>query len=54
LISVPTQIYFVSTYGELILEKLAEFKMIVGTIIGVLFVLWLVRKVYLKNVRVNA
>lgn len=53
LVSVPTQIYFVSTYGEVILDKLSEFKMILGTILGVLFVLWLVRKVYLKNVRVN-
>jgi membrane protein DedA with SNARE-associated domain len=51
LISVPTQVYFVSTYGELILNKLTEFKMVVFSVLGVLLVLWLIRKVYLKNVR---
>jgi membrane protein DedA with SNARE-associated domain len=53
LISVPTQVYFVSKYGEVILDKLAEFKMIVGSILAVFFVVWLIRKVYFKNVRIN-
>ena len=54
LISVPTQVYIVSKYGEVILDKLAEFKMIVLSIAGVLFVVWLVKKVYQKNVRINS
>ena len=53
LISVPTQIYLVSTYGEIILDKLAEFKIYLGILLGIIFVLWLIRKVYLKNVRQN-
>lgn len=54
LISVPTQVYFVATYGEVILNKIAEFKMIALSILGVIAVGWLIRKVYLKNVRKNA
>ncbi len=54
LISVPTQVYIVSKYGEVILDKLSEFKMIVLSIAGVLFVAWLVKKVYQKNVRINS
>ena len=53
LISVPTQVYFVSTYGEVILDKLAEFKMILGIVIAVIFVFWLIKKIYQKNVRAN-
>lgn len=53
LLSVPTQVYFVSKYGEVILSKIAEFKMYLGIVLGIIFVLWLIRKVYLKNVRVN-
>ena len=52
--SVPTQVYFVATYGDVILDKLAEFKMIVLGIAAVVLVAWLIRKVYLKNVRKNA
>lgn len=54
LVSVPTQVYFVATYGEIILAKIAEFKMVVGVILAVVLVLWLIRKIYLKNVRKNA
>jgi membrane protein DedA with SNARE-associated domain len=53
LVSVPTQVYFVATYGDVILDKLAEFKMYVGIALAVVFVVWLVRKVYRKNVRTN-
>lgn len=53
LISVPTQVYFVATYGEVILEKFREFKLILAVVICVLFVVWLIRKVYRKNVRQN-
>ena len=50
-ISVPTQVYFVATYGEIILEKIQEFKMIVlGALVVGVFV-WLIRKIYLRNVR---
>lgn len=54
LISVPTQVYFVATYGEIILNKIAEFKLIAISVLGVLLVMWLIRKIYLKNVRKNA
>jgi membrane protein DedA with SNARE-associated domain len=54
LISVPTQIYFVSTYGDVILDKIKKFKMYAIYVAAVLFVVWLIRKVYLKNVRKNA
>jgi len=53
IISVPTQVYFVATYGEIILNKIAEFKLIVLAIFGGVLVIWLIRKVYLKNVRKN-
>lgn len=53
LISVPTQVYFVATYGKIVLDRLAEFKMYVLGALGVVFVIWLLRKVYLKNVHPN-
>lgn len=49
LISVPTQVYFVATYGEIILEKVSEFKMYVLGLMAVAAAVWLVRKVYLKK-----
>lgn len=51
LLSVPTQVYFVATYGEIILTKIAEFKMYVGVALAVTFVIWLFKKVYEKHVR---
>lgn len=54
LISVPTQVYFVSTYGNVIIEKIREFKLAVAAVLGILILVWLIRKVYLKNVRRNA
>lgn len=54
LISVPTQVYFVATYGEVILNKVSEFKMVALTVIGIVALIWIIRKVYLKNVRNNA
>ncbi|HXH30727.1 MAG TPA: DedA family protein [Bacteriovoracaceae bacterium] len=53
-LSVPTQVYIVATYGDVIFEKLKEFKLAVLAVLGVVLVVWLVRKVYLKNVRKNA
>lgn len=49
LISVPTQVYFVATYGEIILDKMAEFKMYVLSLLALAAVIWLIRKVYLKK-----
>lgn len=54
LISVPTQVYVVATYGEIILEKIREFKIIAGSVIGVLILIWLIKKVYQRNVRQNS
>ncbi len=51
LLSVPTQIYFVSQYGGDILGKIAEFKKYLAIILGLLLVIWLLRKVYLRWVR---
>jgi len=48
LISVPTQVYLVATYGDVILDKLTEFKLYLGIILLTLLVIWLLRKVYLK------
>jgi membrane protein DedA with SNARE-associated domain len=48
LISVPTQVYFVAKYGDVILDKIKQFKMILAAVIGVLIIVWLVRKLYLK------
>lgn len=44
LFSVPTQVYFVATYGEVILDKIKEFKLILGAIILVVVVVWGVKK----------
>jgi membrane protein DedA with SNARE-associated domain len=49
LLSVPTQVYFVATYGDVILGKFKEFKIILFSILAVVFVVWLLRKVYLKH-----
>lgn len=50
LISVPTQIYFVSEYGDVILKKLAEIKLYMLYGFMVFLFLWAMRKVYQKNV----
>lgn len=46
LISVPTQVYLVATYGEVILEKIKEFKIILGCFILILLLIWGIRKAY--------
>ena len=53
LISVPTQVYFVATYGKIILEKIAKYKMYALEVFVVLLIIWLIRKVYLKNTQKN-
>lgn len=50
-LSVPTQVYFVATYGDIILDKLAEFKLIVLCIVAVIAVIWLLRRLYLKKIK---
>jgi membrane protein DedA with SNARE-associated domain len=49
LFSVPTQVYLVATYGEVILEKIKEFKLILLGLIVLLIVVWLVRKFIFKK-----
>lgn len=49
LISVPTQVYFVATYGEIILDKISEFKMYLLVVLAVAALFWLAHKVYLKK-----
>jgi len=51
LFSVPTQVYLVATYGEVILEKIAEFKIILASIIGIVILIWIVRKIIQKMSR---
>jgi membrane protein DedA with SNARE-associated domain len=53
-LSVPTQVYFVATYGKVILDHLAEFKLYVLGVVAVIGLIWLARRLYLKNVRKNA
>jgi membrane protein DedA with SNARE-associated domain len=48
LISVPTQVYFVAKYGDVILDKIKQFKMMLAAFLGVLIIVWLMRKLYLK------
>jgi membrane protein DedA with SNARE-associated domain len=53
LISVPTQVYFVATYGQVVLGYLGEFKMYVMIAAAIAFVIWAGRKIYLKNTKKN-
>lgn len=46
-ISVPTQIYLLAFYGEPILKFLREFKLVLFSVIGVLLVVWIARKLVL-------
>lgn len=45
LISVPTQIYLLAHYGEPILNKLRQFKLVVFAVIAILLVYFLFRKI---------
>lgn len=51
LLSVPTQVYFVSTYGKVILDNLKEFKLALLGIGVVALLIWLGRKIYIKKFR---
>ena len=52
--SVPTQVYFVSNYGQDILLKIKEFKIILGFVILGLIIFWIGRKIYQRSVRKKA
>lgn len=54
LLSVPTQVYFVSEYGDVIIQKIGQFKTYMLYVAGAVLVVWLVRKIYKRNVRKNA
>lgn len=51
LLSVPTQVYFVAEYGDIILDKIKVIKIYALEGAGVLLVLWLLKKIYQKHVR---
>lgn len=51
LFSVPTQVYFVATYGGDILKKVAKFKKYVAIVLAILLVIWVLKKVYQRWVR---
>jgi membrane protein DedA with SNARE-associated domain len=46
LVSVPTQVILVAFYGDVILEKFKEFKLILLGIIGTIVVVWLLNRLY--------
>jgi membrane protein DedA with SNARE-associated domain len=50
-ISVPTQVYFVSEYGKVIIDQIRKYQVYAVELFVAIFVIWLVRKIYLKNVR---
>ncbi len=48
LISVPTQVLLVAFYGEVILEKFTEFKLILASILGIIILYFVLRKIIKK------
>jgi membrane protein DedA with SNARE-associated domain len=48
-LSVPTQVYFVATYGDVILEKLSQFKIYLAIVVGIAGLIWIGKKIYQKN-----
>jgi membrane protein DedA with SNARE-associated domain len=44
LISVPTQVWFVAVYGEVILTKMKEAKLIMFGVFALVFILWYMKK----------
>lgn len=55
LISVPTQVLLVANYGDVILDKVKQFKMALGVIILLVIAFWLGKKIiqHFKKKRVN-
>lgn len=54
LISVPTQVYFVATYGDVILEKFKAYKGYAFIAFTVVVFFWLAKKIYIKHTSRNA
>lgn len=54
LISVPTQVILVAFYGEIILAKIKEFKLIFGGAILAIVLIWIFRRIYLMIQRRRA
>lgn len=48
LFSVPTQVYFIGTYGGEILKKISQFKKYVLIFIGIMLIVWMGKKVFQK------
>ena len=46
LISVPSQVVLVAIYGEIILDKIAEFKIIIGIIILIIILFYVSKKIF--------
>ncbi|MFP5458564.1 MAG: DedA family protein, partial [Bacteriovoracia bacterium] len=49
LISVPTQVWFVATYGEVILNSLQQFKFYLFGGLAILFLLWWIKNRFRKE-----
>lgn len=54
LLSVPTQVYLVATYGRVVLVYLKEVKIYIIAAAAVALLVWIGRRIYLRNVRKNA
>ena len=54
LLSVPTQVYFVATYGDVILVNIKKFQGYVLLGLAAIFLVWMLKKIYHKHVRKNA
>jgi membrane protein DedA with SNARE-associated domain len=46
LISVPSQVVLVAIYGEIILDKIAEFKIIIGIIVLIIILFYVSKKIF--------
>jgi membrane protein DedA with SNARE-associated domain len=51
LISVPTQVWIVATYGGEVMKHLKEFKLVILAVFSLVFLILLGRRIYQKNVR---
>lgn len=54
LVSVPTQIYLIATYGESILIRIRQFKMVIICLIGVLLIAFIAKKIKGRFVEAKA
>lgn len=54
LVSVPTQVYIVSMYGNVVLDKLKEIKLVLLAVLAGLALFWIGKRIYQKSVRKNA